>query len=141
MNSWPGGYGKGQGGRDDWKQALASYHFTTDLELIEFKGNPIDILEPIAAARIPVIHVVGDIDTVVPQAENTDVVRERYLTLGGKFTLIVKQGCDHHPHGLTDPTPVVNFIIAATAGGEAAKQAKSLAPKPDSVTTLAQGQW
>ena len=30
--------------------------------------NPIDILEPIAKAKIPIIHVVGDADNVVPPA-------------------------------------------------------------------------
>lgn len=108
---------------------------------MNFKGNPIDILEPLAAAHIAIIHVCGDADTAVPESENTDIVRKRYMALRGDFVLIVKQGCDHHPHGLSDPTPVVNFILAYCAEGEAAKKALAVALKPGSVITLAPGQW
>jgi hypothetical protein len=30
--------------------------------------------------------------------------------LGGRIELIAKPGCRHHPHGLDDPSPVVDFI-------------------------------
>lgn len=141
MKSWPGGKGKGQGSPADWKEAIKDYHFTNEEEMMSFKGNPIDILAPIAAASIPIIHLCGDADKVVPEAENTDIARDRYMKLGGDFVLIVKQACDHHPHGLADPTPVVNFIVAHCAEGEAARKAMALAPKPGSVITLAKGQW
>lgn len=141
MKSWPGGKGKGSGSPSDWQEAIKSYHFTSEQQMLDFNGNPIDILAPIAAAHIPIIHVVGDADTTVPEKENTDIVRERYMKLGGDFVLITKQGCDHHPHGLTDPAPVVNFIVAHSAEGKAAAKALALAPKPGTVITLAKGQW
>jgi pimeloyl-ACP methyl ester carboxylesterase len=141
MKSWPGGRGKGKGSLHEWQEAIKDYHFSSEQEMIDFKGNPIDVLEPIAAAHIPIIHVCGDSDTVVPADENTDIVRKRYMALGGDFVMIVKEGCDHHPHGLTDPTPVVNFIVAHCASGKPAKTAKKIAPKPGTVTRLAQGQW
>ena len=46
--------------------------------------------------------------------ENTKVVAERYQKLGGSITLICKPGADHHPHGLPDPTPIVEFIFTNT---------------------------
>jgi pimeloyl-ACP methyl ester carboxylesterase len=141
MKSWPGGKGKGTGSAADWEKAIRDYHFANEREMMGFKGNPIDILEPIAAAHIPIIHVCGDADTAVPESENTDIVRERYMALGGDFVLIVKQGCNHHPHGLADPTPVVNFILAHCATGTTAVHTLSLAFKPGSVTMLAPGQW
>ena len=76
-----------------------------------FKGNPIDNLEPLAKAGIPIISVCGDSDQVVPFKENMDVVRSRYLALGGPVELIIKPGVDHHPHSLENPEPVVDFII------------------------------
>ena len=109
--------------------------------MIDFKGNPIDILAPIAAAHIPIIHLCGDIDSAVPKAENTDIIRDRYTKLGGNFVLIVKQGCNHHPHGMADPTPVVNFVIAHCAEGKSAKKAMEIAPKPGTVITLEKGKW
>lgn len=141
MKSWPGGKGKGVGSPLDWQEAIKDYHFANEQQMMDFKGNPIDILAPIAAAHIPIIHVCGDADTVVPESENTDIVRKRYIALGGDFALIVKVGCNHHPHGLKDPAPVVNFILAHCAQGEVAAKALALAPEPGSVTTLAPGHW
>ena len=94
--------------------------------MIDYPGNPVDTLAPLAAAHVPLIHVVGDADTTVPPVENTDVMRARYLSLGGEFVEIVKQRCDHHPHGLADPTPVVEFIVAHCAGDEAAEAARKV---------------
>ena len=31
--------------------------------------------------------------------------------MGGNVELIIKPGCDHHPHSLEDPQPVVDFIM------------------------------
>lgn len=141
IRSWPGGKGRGVGSPEDWKEAIKDYHLANEQEMMEFKGNPIDILKPIAAAHIPIIHVCGDADMTVPEAENTDIVRRRYMALGGDFVLIIKEGCDHHPHGLTDPTPVVNFMLAHCAKGEVAREASLVAPKPGSVIRLAPGLW
>jgi hypothetical protein len=141
MKSWPGGKGKGSGSPSDWQEAIKDYHFSSEAQMLAFDGNPIDILAPIAKARIPIIHVDGDADKDVPPDENTDIVRERYLKMGGDFVLIVKQGCAHHPHGLSDPTPVVDFIVAHTAGRQAAKEARKVALKPGTVTVLPQGKW
>ena len=76
-----------------------------------FKGNPIDNLAPIAAAGIPIISVCGDSEQTVPYKENMDVVRSRYLAAGGPVEVILKKECDHHPHSLDNPEPVVDFIL------------------------------
>ena len=141
MKSWPGGKGKGPGSPSDWKQAIEAYHFTSEQEMLDFKGNPIDILAPIAAAHIPILHVCGDADRNLPMEENSDIARQRYMALGGDFALIVKQGCDHHPHGLKDPTPIVNFILAHCAEGKTAKKASAASPQPGSVLLLSRGKW
>ena len=112
IKSWPGGKGKGQGSPGDWAAAMKVYGFKDEAEALAYKGNPIDNLKPLAAAHIPLIHVYGDADNVVPWDENTGVVAERYRALGGEIKLIAKPGVGHHPHGLADPTPVVDFILA-----------------------------
>jgi len=71
----------------------------------------VDNLEPLAKARVPLLHVYGEADTVVPWEENTGIVVERYRKLGGTIKLIPKPGIAHHPHGLADPTPIVEFIL------------------------------
>ena len=60
---------------------------------------------------MPIISVCGDNDRSVPIEENMMVIRIRYLALGGNVELIIKPGCDHHPHSLEDPQPVVDFIM------------------------------
>ena len=115
FKSWPGGslqhLGKGKGSAKEWAKLLTAYNFTSDAEAIAFGGNPVDNLKPLAEAGIPLLHVYGEADVVVPWPENTGVVAERYRQLGGSITLIPKPGVDHHPHGLSNPTPIVEFIL------------------------------
>jgi hypothetical protein len=51
----------------------------------------------------------------VPRQENTGLLAQRYRQLGGSITLIAKPGVGHHPHGLDDPTPIVEFITRHAA--------------------------
>ena len=80
-----------------------------------YKKNPVDNLKPLAQAHVPIIHMAGDADEVVPYEENTVILKQRYDAMGGKITVIVKKGFKHHPHGLDDPTPVVDFVLKCTA--------------------------
>jgi hypothetical protein len=141
MKCWPLGLGKAKRVDSEVQLAMQAYHFTDESQLVNFKGNPVDILAPIAKAHIPIIHVCGDADTDAVMAENNDIVQARYQKLGGPFVLIVKHGCAHHPHGLTDATPVADFIEAHCASGQAALEAIKTAPRPGSVTILQEGQW
>jgi pimeloyl-ACP methyl ester carboxylesterase len=111
FKSWPGGKGKGKGSPADWKALLSLYGFKSEAEALAYRGNPIDILAPLAKANVALIHVVGDADDVVPVAENTAIVEERYKKLGGAIQVIHKPNVGHHPHGLEDPSPVVEFIL------------------------------
>ena len=111
FKSWPGGKGRGCGSADDWAACQRLYGFADEAAALAYDGNPVDTLEPLARAGVALIHVVGDDDTVVPVAENTAVVEDRYRRLGGTVTVIHKAGTGHHPHGLEDPTPVVDFIL------------------------------
>ncbi|MEX2216589.1 MAG: prolyl oligopeptidase family serine peptidase [Phycisphaeraceae bacterium] len=113
LKSWPGGKGKGKGSGRDWNLAMKVYGFKDEAEALAYKGNPVDNLEPLAKAKVPLLHVYGDKDDVVPHDENTLVIAERYKKLGGPITLIGKPGVGHHPHGLEDSTPIVEFIVKA----------------------------
>ena len=111
FKSWPGGFGKGPGSKGDWALVLKAYGFKDDAEARAYQGNPVDQLAPLAKAGVPILHVYGDADEVVPWEENTGLVADRYNKLGGKITLITKPGVKHHPHGLPDSTPIVDFIV------------------------------
>jgi pimeloyl-ACP methyl ester carboxylesterase len=114
FKSWPGGRGKGKGSPDDWKSLIRCYGFRDEAEALAYAGNPVDMLAPLAKAKVALIHVVGDADDVVPVEENTAIVEKRYLSLGGVIKVIHKTGVGHHPHGLDQPEPVVQFILDHT---------------------------
>lgn len=115
FRSWPAGRGRGRGNPPEWEKLLRDYGFASEQEALEYDGNPVDNLAPLAEAGIPIIHVFGDADEDVPWEENTKVVYERYTALGGHMELIRKPGVAHHPHSLDDPTPIVDFILRHTA--------------------------
>lgn len=114
FKSWPGGKGKGKGSPADWQRLKSAYGFQSDQEALEYKLNPVDNLQPLAQSGIPLLHVCGADDEVVPMDENSLIVEKRYKELGGSFTLISKPNCGHHPHSLPDPTPIVQFVLKHT---------------------------
>ncbi|TWT98694.1 prolyl oligopeptidase family serine peptidase [Neorhodopirellula pilleata] len=124
FRSWPGGLGSGKGSPRDWAIVLQQYGFANDAEAVAYSKNPVDSLAPLARAGVPLLHVFGDADDVVPWDENTGRVAETYRSLGGKITLIRKPGVGHHPHGLEDPTPIVDFIVDHTTAGPLSTQRK-----------------
>ena len=109
VRSWPAGKGKGTGNPTELVRLKDVYGATSDDELFEKALNPIDHLEPLAKAGVPLLHVYGDADTGVPWAENTGVLADRYRQLDGEITLIAKLGIGH-VHGLDDSTPIIEFI-------------------------------
>jgi pimeloyl-ACP methyl ester carboxylesterase len=115
FKSWPGGKGAGPGSPDDWRKLQSDYGFKSETEALAYKFNPIDNLAALAEAHVPIIHCAADADEVVPYLENTVVLKQRYEALGGSIQVIVKHGYKHHPHGLDDPTPLVDFIFAHTS--------------------------
>lgn len=114
FKSWPGGKGRGKGSPECWQQVLKAYGFSEE-QAMAFKGNPIDNLAPLAKANVPLLHVSGDADDIVPIEENTRIVERRYKELGGNIVVIVKAGIGHK-HGLDDPAPIVDFILKNTIG-------------------------
>jgi len=119
MRSWPGGKGKGRGSPRDWQKVLEVFGYACEEEAMQSDINPVDHLQPLADHRIPILHVYGDADEVVPWEENSGVVAQRYRELGGEIQLIAKPGCKHHPHGLEDCRPILDFILRHATKGEA----------------------
>ena len=111
FRSWPGPFGKYGGSKGDWRLLKKLYGFKSDEEAKKYPGNPVDILDRLDPEKIAIIHVIGLDDKVVPPAENTYILAERWRKLGGKIKIITKEKCGHHPHGLEDPAETVNFIL------------------------------
>ncbi|QDU95420.1 alpha/beta hydrolase [Lignipirellula cremea] len=123
FKSWPGGKGKGKGSARDWQLVLKEYGFQDEAQALAYDKNPVDNLQPLARAGVPLLHVYGEADDVVPWEENTGLLAQRYRQLGGSITLIAKPGIGHHPHGLDDPTPIVDFIRSHAPSDPSAKAA------------------
>lgn len=113
LKSWPGGRGRGPGSKQDWDLFKAAYKLD-EATANQFSNSPLDNAKRIASLGIPLLHVVGDDDEVVPVDENTGPFEKRILEAGGKIKVIHKPGIKHHPHSLKNPTPIVDFILRAT---------------------------
>ncbi|MDG2124570.1 MAG: SMP-30/gluconolactonase/LRE family protein [Verrucomicrobiales bacterium] len=74
-------------------------------------------LEGLAEHRVPVYHIHGDIDKVVPLKENSQALTTNLRQLGGSATLNIPTGQGHNMWpGFFEHQPLVDFIIAnATA--------------------------
>lgn len=118
FKSWPGGKGKGLGSGRDWAACLKAYGFT-EAEALQYDKNPVDNVAPIAAAKIPILHIISESDRVVPPAENTRLLDERLRGLGGSMEIIsVAQGtAESNGHHFDHPNPqkVVDFIVRHAA--------------------------
>ena len=70
----------------------------------------VDHLDELINLDIPVVMVYGDSDNVVPYHENGAVLEKYYRENGGIIEAIGKENCGHHPHGLDDNTPIIEFV-------------------------------
>ncbi|MDX2249586.1 MAG: GDSL-type esterase/lipase family protein [Bacteroidia bacterium] len=112
FRSWPGGKMSAKGSPEDWEKCLKAYGLT-EAKAMEYPSVA-DRLKPLADAGVPLLHVVGEADDVVPVAENTAIVEKNYQQLGGKIKILSKPGVGHHPHSLASPLPIVDFILQFT---------------------------
>ncbi len=78
-------------------------------DLLNYREHPIDKLDEIIAEGIPTILVCGDSDKTVPYVENGKILADKYRNGNVPFVEILKRNRDHHPHGLDDLTPLVEF--------------------------------
>ena len=75
--------------------------------------NPIERLETLSQARVPVFHIHGDNDTVVPLEQNSGELAKRYRMLGGEMTLKIVKGQGHnHWTGWFQCQELVDFVLA-----------------------------
>ena len=102
LNSWPG-----------IDRACDAYQMTSDqLQANLSDHNPIDRLAPLAQAQVPIFHIHGDQDKVVPLEHNSGEVATRYKKLNGPMTLQVVKGQGHNKcQGWFQNQPLVDFVI------------------------------
>jgi len=80
--------------------ACASFGMSVrDLEMNLSKYNPIDELKPLAEARVPILHLHGGQDALVPNEANSGELVTRYRQLGGRADLIIIPNEGHTDSG------------------------------------------
>lgn len=94
---------------DDMFEEFFGHFRLTKSQMINYREHPQDYLDSFLKSKIPVFLVAGDSDKTVPYHENGELVDRFFKEHGLNITTIVKEGCDHHPHGLEDNTPLINF--------------------------------
>lgn len=65
-------------------------------------------LNLLAKQDVPLLHVCGSYDFLLQQ--HTLAVEDIYHRLGGRISLVIKEGPGHHPHSLRDPTLIADWI-------------------------------
>lgn len=117
FTSWPGGKGKGKGSKADWEKLLKVFHFTT-AQALAYKDQPKDHLETLAAYKVPILHVIGLKDSIVPYAENTALLVQNYIDNGGPATVIPMtrgpQDLNGHHFTIEQPQALADFICSHT---------------------------
>lgn len=122
LKSWPGGKGVGMGDAKTWANALRHYGFANEAVALAYGDNPIDNLERVAQAQIPIMHIVCENDQVVPPSENTYVLKQKLEALGHSVFHVISLNegprANGHHFDLTHPEIGANFIAMHTNFGE-----------------------
>lgn len=102
LASWPG-----------IDKAAPAYEISAaELQAQIREHNPIDRLSELAKAKIPICHIHGDADKVVPLEANSQLLAQRYQALGGPFTLNIPKGQGHNMwNGFFQCQELVDFVI------------------------------
>ncbi|WP_254509097.1 alpha/beta fold hydrolase [Anatilimnocola floriformis] len=109
LSTKPAFVGMSRGGRNAYTWATANPEKVSCL----YMDNPavsreaIARLGDLAKADVPLLHVCGSIDPII---NHTQMVEASYVQLGGRISLMIKDGAAHHPHSLRDPKTLADFI-------------------------------
>ncbi len=109
--SWPCGFGRSEYKPEDHSEIINALGVKDFSEILANRDMPLDRIPTLVKHNIPVIMVTGDSDRVVPYCENGRFLEKAYKDAGAEIEVYVKPGGDHHPHGLTDPGVVLDFIL------------------------------
>jgi hypothetical protein len=58
---------------------------------------------------VPLLHVCGSIDPLL--GKYSTAIEGIYQQMGGRISVMIKDGAGHHPHSLRDPKPIADFIV------------------------------
>ena len=100
------------------KRAAGAYHLSPEaLKKGLPQQNPISRLQPLAEAKVPIFHLHGDRDQVVPLKQNTAILAETYRKLGGSIEVEIAPGQGHNMwSGFFQSENLTRFAIEQALG-------------------------
>ncbi|HVY73486.1 MAG TPA: hypothetical protein VG890_01570 [Puia sp.] len=121
LSSKPAFIGMSRGG--EYEYTWATNH--PDKVSCIYADNPaitpeaISKLGELAKNNVPLLHVCGSFDPLLQIA--TIPVENIYRSLGGRISVMIKEGFGHHPHSLLNPSPIADFIEQSVREARPAK--------------------
>jgi len=110
----PGGYVHKGGDSKVWDTEFQkAYPGITRADLLHFDNHPIHNIPTIKAHHIPIILLYGEQDMSVDYADNGLMLEQAYEPDNPELKVICRRFQGHHPHGLADPKPIVDFVLAS----------------------------
>ena len=99
-------------------RAAAAYGMTpTEFETVLTQHNPVDRLKPLAEAGVPIHHIHGDNDKIVPLEANSARLAERYRAFEGSVKIeVVPNGGHDMWEGWFRSQKLTDFAIARALG-------------------------
>src|SRR6516165_5851092 len=110
LSKKPAFIGMSGGGRNAFTWATANLEKVSCI----YADNPLITreslmkLDELARRDVPLLHICGSLDPLT--ANHTLPVESIYQQLGGRISVMIKDGAGHHPHSLRDPTLIADFI-------------------------------
>ncbi|AWO00316.1 SGNH/GDSL hydrolase family protein [Chitinophaga alhagiae] len=127
-NSWPGGKGKGKGAPAEWAKWL-QLAGQTEATAADYADIPLKDLAGLAAFKVPVLHVIGLRDAIVPPDENTLPLVKEYTRLGGPAAVYPmtrgKQNLEGHHFPIEHPERLADFIYSNSVPVQAPLQSSA----------------
>ena len=115
IRSWPS-----KKRQDLWTKCLAA-HGVTDASLESWHSPIAALRQSPKAQKIPLLLIAGGADAGVTFPENGASLENFYhdspTPIGKSLHTIIKATCDHHPHSLHDPAPIVAFALKCFKDG------------------------
>lgn len=107
------GLGEAEFRPETFREMVAAYGFDRS-SIVAFRDSPIDHLDAFLKSRIPLLMLYGNADMTVIYEENGRVLERFYRTHALPLKVISRSAAGHHPHGLEDPAPMIEFVEAHT---------------------------
>ena len=87
-----------------------------DASVLGASPKPADALQAAVGKGVVLVSGFGTDDDVVPHEDNGQILVDFWRSNGGNVHVFPNEGGRHFPHGITDPSPVIELL---TTEGEA----------------------